>query len=105
MNASLIVAFPERLAPLASRLATLVDHQTGLATSEPFTVTCDGETIQIPHRIYGPVISDDSFASLQPVERLIAACRFTRHHDGHIRERFLRTLPAFDSAWVVAYVV
>src|ERR1051325_9657973 len=47
--------------------------------------------------IYRPVISGGSFASLQPGERLIAACWFTRHHDGHIRERFLRALPAFDS--------
>ncbi len=28
-----------------------------------------------------------------------------RHHDGHVRERFLRAVPAFDSSWIIAYVV
>ena len=105
MTSPLISAFPTRLTPDVSRLAALLDPPSGLDTSEPFTVSCDGEVIQIPHRIYRPVISESQFASLHPAEQSIAACWFTRHHDGHVRERFLRALPAFDSSWVIAYVV
>lgn len=105
MTSPLISAFPARLTPDVSRLAALLDPPSGLDTSEPFTVTCDGEVIQIPRRIYRPVISESQFASLHPVERSIAACWFTRHDDGHVRERFLRALPVFDSSWVIAYVV
>ena len=105
MTSPLISAFPTRLTPEVSRLAGLLDPPSGLDTSEPFPVTCDGEVIQIPHRIYRPVISESQFASLHPVGQSIAACWFSRHHDGHVRERFLRALPAFDSSWVIAYVV
>jgi len=105
MNTSLTAAFPAKLTPTVSRLAQLLDPSSGLPTSEPFAVSCDGETLQIPVRIYRPVISDAAFASLPPIEQSIAACWFTRHHDGHVRERFLRALPVFDCSWVIAYVV
>ena len=104
MNSPLISAFPVNLAHYASSLASLLDPPSGLQNSKPFTVLCDGETLEIPQRIYQPVISESQFASLPPFERSIAACWFTRHHDGYVRERFLRTLPAFDSSWVIAYV-
>ena len=105
MNASLTEAFPNKLCADVMRLAAVLDPPAGLATSEPFAVTCDGDPIQIPHRIYRPAISDAAFASLSLEDKLIAACWFTRHHDGHVRERFLRTFPAFDRSWIVAYVV
>src|SRR5260370_28706666 len=105
MSTLLTSAFPVRLTPDVSRLAALLAPPSGLDTSKPFTLTCDGDVIQIPQRIYRPVISERQFASLQPVEQSIAACWFTRHHDGHVREQFLRALPAFDSSWVIAYVV
>jgi len=105
MISPLISAFPTKLTPDVSRLAVLLDPPSGLDISESFPVTCDDELIQIPHRIYRPVISESQFASLHPAEQSIAACWFTRHHDGHVRERFLRTLPTFDSSWVIAYVV
>jgi len=105
MNLPLISAFPARLTPDVSRLAALLDPPSGLDTSKPFSLTCDGEVIHIPRRIYRPVISTSQFASLHPGEQSIAACWFTRHHDGHVREQFLRALSGFDCSWVIAYVV
>lgn len=105
MTSPLISAFPASLTPDVNRLAALLDPPSGLDTSKPFAVVCDGAVIQIPHRIYRPVISESQFASLHRVEQSIAACWFTRHHDGHVRERFLRALPTFDSSSVIAYVV
>lgn len=105
VNPSFIQAFPKKLTADVTRLAVLLDPQIGFTTSEPFTVMCDGEAIQIPHRIYRPIVADAVFASLSPGDKLIAACWFTRHHDGYMRERFLRALPVFDQSWIVAYVV
>jgi hypothetical protein len=105
VNASIIAAFPKSLAPDVDRLAALIDPPTGLETSEAFTLACDGEPLKIPYRIYRPVITDACFSALHPKERLIAACWYTRHHDGRVRERFLRALPAFDQSWIIAYVV
>jgi hypothetical protein len=84
MTSPLISAFPTKLTADVSRLAELLDPPSGLDTSEPFRVTCEGEVIQIPHRIYRPAISESEFASLHPAEQAIAACWYTRHHDGHV---------------------
>ncbi len=105
MNTSLTVAFPSRLTPTVIRLAPLLDPSSGLPTSKQFAISCDNEALQIPIRIHRPVISSAAFESFSAVEQSIAACWFTRHHDGHVREQFLRALPAFDSPWVIAYVV
>jgi hypothetical protein len=105
VNGSIIAAFPTAVSVDVTRLAAVLDPQVGYPTTEPFAVACEREAIQIPYRIYRPVIPDGVFASLPPGDRLIAACWFTRHDDGYVREQFLRALPAFDRSWVVAYVV
>ena len=105
MNESLTSAFPVGLLVEVSRLASLLDPPTGRDASHTFRVFCDGESLQIPQRIYRPVISDSQFALLNPVEKAITACWFTRHHDGYVRERFLRAFPVYDTPWVIAYVV
>jgi hypothetical protein len=105
MSTPIIIAFPTRLIPEVSRLRLLMDAESGLPNNKSFSVMCEGETLHIPQRIYRPILSESEFASLGPVDQSIAACWFTRHHDGHVRERFLRSLRAFDSSWVIAYVV
>ena len=105
MNASLVNAFPKDLAADVTRLAAVLDPQVGYPNVKPFSVECEREAIQIPYRIYRPVIPGEVFAELPPRDGLIAACWFTRHHDGHVRERFVRALPTFGHSWVVAYVV
>src|SRR6187401_535836 len=96
VNGSVIDAFPKGVSADVARLAAVLDPHVGHPTSEPFAVVCEREAIQIPYRIYRPTIPDKVFANLSPSERIIAACWFTRHHDGYVRERFLRALPAFD---------
>jgi hypothetical protein len=105
MTSPLITAFPAQLTPDVSRRTTLLDPPSGLDSTKPFAVRCNTELIQIPYRIYRPIISEIQFASLRSIEQSIAACWFSRHHDGHVRERFLRALPEFHSSWVIAYVV
>lgn len=105
MISPLTSAFPTQLIPDFSHLTSLLAGPSGFEISHSFVVTCDGETIKIPGRIYQPALSESQFSALRPMEQAIAACWLTRHHDGYVRERFLRALPAFDSSWVIAYVV
>ena len=105
MSATFLNAFPARLNLDVTGLAQLLDPPAALVATNPFSVVCDGESLLIPQRIYGPPISDNQFASLCFIEQLIAACWFTRHHDGHVRERFLRHLQNYRASWVIAYVV
>jgi hypothetical protein len=99
------VAFPAGLTPTVNGLAPLIDPPGGRASGPTFSVRCNGELLHLPARIYRPPISETNFAALNDTEQRIAACWFTRHHDGYVRERFLRTLPAFDNAWIIAYVI
>jgi hypothetical protein len=101
----IVVAFPTRLVGVVRSLAPLIDQPASVPAGPTFLVNCDNELLHLPERIYSPVISDTAFNSLEFTERCITACWFTRHHDGHVREKFLRSLPAYNSAWIVAYVV
>lgn len=105
MNDPAIAAFPFSLAATVSSLSSLLLPPAEHDCSEPVSVSCGGETLLIPGRIYFPAPSDSVFRMLDDPEHSIVACWFTRHHDGHVRERFLRSLAAFDSAWIIAYVV
>jgi hypothetical protein len=105
MPTSPLAAFPASLAPLVTRLIPLLDSASGLPVHGHIAVSCDGETLRTPYRIYEVATSDDLFGSLPPLDQCIAACWFTRHHNGYVRERFLRALPAFDQPWIIAHVV
>ena len=105
MSSPAAEAFPDRLIPIVDSLSQLLLPPAEHACSRPFQILCAGETLLIPGRIYLSVPSESSFRSLRPAESSIVACWFTRHHDGHVRERFLRTLRAFDCDWIISYIV
>src|SRR5687768_11218643 len=52
-------------------------------------ITIDGRPLRIPFRIYHPELSSPAIASLSQSQQSIAACLYTRHHDGHVRQRAL----------------
>ena len=105
MNSTVITSFPASLSPTVSRLLPLLDPPADLTPTFPCPVLCAGESFTIPSRIYSPVPNRLRIALFSGTEQPIVACWFTRHHDGYVRERFLRTLSAYDCAWVIAYVV
>ena len=98
-------AFPASMETKVLQIAPLLTKPGLHPPSEPFQVSCEGAVLSIPHRNYFTPTSPEEFAACDGLERLIAACWFTRHHDGHTRDFFLRALPAYDSAWVIAYVI
>jgi hypothetical protein len=67
-----------------------------------------GEPVHIPSRIYhDPMSPSDVLTaiSLTPVQRTILACLYTRHHHGHVRQRWLRTIASATEPWVAPFVV
>lgn len=109
-----VAAFPAALRPDATEVAQVLpphDNRWGpstyTATSDTVHVVLDGEVLAFPTRIYHGVLpADTSFVmSLSPV---VTACAYTRHHDGHVRQRALRMLldgPCALQPWAVPYVV
>lgn len=70
-----------------------------------FSLLANNENLSIPGRIYFSEPSNAILSKLESQDRLIVACWFSGHHDGYVRERFLRTIPAYDQAWVITYVM
>lgn len=105
VNSTVHDAFPASLSADVDRHLTLLTPPEPYRLHEPFPVSCGGETLLIPSRIYFAVPSIETFRCLGATEQNIVACWFTRHHDGHVRERFLRALPALDRLWTIPYVV
>jgi hypothetical protein len=67
--------------------------------------TLDGRLLRIPARIYHPELGLPGIASLSRTEQSIAACLYTRHHDGHVRQRALAHVLDIDEAWAAPFVV
>lgn len=100
-----LVAFPTCLNAAVTRLLPLLEPPCETPPLEWFSLSCEGETLIIPHRVYGSPPSEATFKNLEPLEQTIVACWFSRHHDGHVRERFLGSIKAFERRWVISYVV
>jgi hypothetical protein len=68
-------------------------------------VRLHGEVLRVPCRIYSPEPDGLSAATLSDRQRLILACLYTRHHDGHVREKYLGQVLHSEEAWVPPFVL
>ncbi len=96
-------AFPAFLKAHVEAVVAALPEAAG-APSDGFTVNVGDELIVIPYRVYIPE-SPPFDASLSTVETLIAACIYSRHHDGFVRQRQLRSLLIAHDDWVVPFVL
>ncbi|NKY39261.1 hypothetical protein [Cellulomonas septica] len=108
----ILSAFPAALRAEAAEVAHALPPSpfpwsTLPASSDTTSVVLDKETVTLPGRIYHDALPPDTpFTRL--LSPVVAACAYTRHHDGYVRQRSLRTLlrgPSALEAWVVPYVV
>jgi hypothetical protein len=68
-------------------------------------VWVQGEDLTIPDRLYNPEPADDPSRRLSAVQVKILHCLYTRHHDGHVRQRHLSQIIDATDPWVVPFVV
>src|SRR4051794_11961145 len=68
-------------------------------------ITLNGQQLRIPARIYSPEPDWAIVRSLADVERSIAACLFTRHPDGRVRERALTHVPVSVESWAAPFII
>lgn len=70
-------------------------------SAECFPIKLGEETIHIPYRIY----YDEQYPkNLTNKEILVVDCIFTRHHDGHVRERHLKNILKINSSLVTPFI-
>lgn len=73
--------------------------------NDVFLVKTQGATVAIPSRIH-TTPPPDFFLSLLPQQlRDPLLCKYTRHHNGHVRERFLKKILNLNSPLVAPYIV
>jgi hypothetical protein len=105
MNQILENAFPSDLISSLRLISDRLVSPSIFDPSDPFSVVIAGGQIEIPYRIYVEPLTDHEVDQLPQELRIITACWFSRHHDGRVRERFLRSISANDSDWIVSYVL
>ena len=100
------LGFPAALRD-AARTAIAVVAQHEIASPHGrFTVDVDGETLQIPYRLYyDPARLRRALSETQGVDHGIVACLGTRHYDGHVRQACLARIVDSDEAWLIPYIV
>jgi hypothetical protein len=69
-------------------------------------IKVDNELLEPPDRIYRPEPAAERLIPLPPAQRLILHCLYTKHHDGYVRERHVRTLLQHKvTNWAIPYVL
>jgi hypothetical protein len=100
-------AFPNHLRPTVRTVLGMLPDGTHVQSSpdDIGVITLSGDRLRIPARIYDPEPDWSLVRSLGSVEQSIVACLYTRHHDGHVRERALTHISRFDEAWVAPFII
>lgn len=97
-------AFPSSVACAISEVIAELPP-TRLEPVGGFEVFVENENVKIPERIYNPEISEDVTTRWSQLNRNVYACLYTRHHDGHTRQRHVRSILSLPETWVAPFVI
>lgn len=98
--------FPENLSDdvkIVTKLLPVSAHQPH--EDKPVSISVDSKNITIYSRIYKEELEESQILNLSQTQKLILSCIYTRHHDGFIREKYLKNLLADQRSWTVPFVV
>jgi hypothetical protein len=103
---TLVEAFPPTLEPHVRAVVAIMPTPSHQRSPDDIAqIALNGHPLRIPARIYHPELRSSDIASLSQTERSIAACLYTRHHDGHVRQRALSNALDIDEVWATPFVV
>jgi len=99
-------AFPSAIAAdVDAALAVVPNSRRTPSNDDIGPVLVAGEALHIPRRFYSPEPPAEALDSLGASARTVLACLYTRHNDGHVRERHLRYVISSTAHWVPPFVV
>ena len=96
-----INAFPTSLTTEVNSLLDKLNWTTKLTSTECFQINLDGQTINIPYRIY---YDEPVQQNLTDTETFLLDCIFTRHHNGYVREKRLRRIITSDNYLATPFI-
>ena len=100
---SITTAFPSDLTFRAKSLYQILGN-TSQATHSGIVVRVGDEDLVIPYRIHHQG-DEQGCLQLDGLRRVMYSCIFTRHHDGHVRQRQLMQILPVPEPWVVPFVL
>jgi len=100
-------AFPSFLQNDVNFITNLIDFSSKYPINYKIEIVVDNELLLIPYRIYLNVDACKSISttSLSEIQKIIINCIMTRHHNGYIREEFLKRIILCKYSFVVAFVL
>ena len=105
-TSSLVEAFPAELRPGVEAVVAIIPvADIPRCTDDIGPVVLNGQPLHIPFRIYNPEPDASLVERLSSTEQQILACLYTRHHDGHVRERALGRILDSNQAWAAPFIV
>ena len=84
-----INAFPRSLTPQVNSMLDKLLLIAELNSTDCFQISYEKEVLSIPYRIY---YVEPIQHNLTDNEKLLLNCIFTRHHDGYVREKHLKSI-------------
>ena len=96
-----INAFPTSLTIEVNSLLDKLNWKTEHKSTGCFQIDLDGQTINIPYRIY---YDEPAEQNLTDNETFLLDCIFTRHHNGYVREKKLRRIITTDNYLVTPFI-
>ena len=102
-----IAAFPKRYEQDVRVVKACLPFKWTRLSPVSIEVKLEQEDIQIPTRLYVPEVALERIKQLTPTQQTMLYCLYTRHHDGHIREHYLRQLLKThqQDEWILAYIL
>lgn len=104
-------AFPARLCNEVSKVVNLIPMKTysnvsGGISEQNIQYFLNGETINIPYRIYFLEVPNDILNKLSIEQQMILHCIYSRSCDGFVRQRHLQALLLMEyQEWAIPYIV
>jgi hypothetical protein len=100
-----IAAFPSDVSGDVRAVLTRVPKDEHGPTEDGFDAFVAGGQVKIPYRVYFAEPPVRAVTGLTARQRLVLAALFTRHHNGFVRERWLRELGRSADSWMAPFVV
>lgn len=99
-------SFPSMLLNDVNVILDEIDLNSELSLSEDsFLVKINDEKIEIPQRVYFETVNVLTKARLSSTQKEILDCLYTRHHDGYVREKALKSIVGFSNICVIPFII
>jgi hypothetical protein len=97
--------FPSYLSDDIVTIESAIDLRSEHESYVPFEINLEKNVLTIPSRIYTDSSQLNRLGKLTSKQEEMVHCLYSRHHNGHIRERCLKEFIASDNYFTAPYIL